>query len=558
MKYIRLILFLLIFIHIKIFPTVDITIDSSKKYQTIEGLGTAIAIHMLKLHNDPELINKLASDLGMSMLRLYPSPSFEPENDNDDHTEFDWSNYDFIGKTDEGEIVKLQHDIIKEFYKTSDPKIILSVFTPPAWMKDSGSEIGGKLRSDMYNEFAEYYSAYIKGIKGSTGVDVYAISPQNEPRWEQWYASCVYTCPEMNEVLKVLGNRMKTDRLGVKLFSAEDLMGGDWIPWTQPWREYFNELVSDSSALFSCDIIAVHTYEDGVKPSSPSIPLWNELRTQSQKYNKSVWMTETSGYDDSWDNEKGGLQLGQAIFAALRYGNCSAWVWLNAAMHREFNPHEGLVIYEENGSLSFPPKYYAAKQFFKYIRPGAIRISAVSSDQDINVVAFMNPAHDKSTIVIINSGDESKDLTIKNFDVDNSLAFRTSENEKCIEIMVENNLINSPGKSITTIYSDNITSVNNNPQKFNGMELQQNYPNPFNPSTTVKYSLNQQSRINITIYNSLGEQVKTLVANDQSKGIYSIEWDGTNDSGIRQGSGLYLCRLLSSSNAKVLKMMLLN
>ena len=87
--------------------------------------------------------------------------------------------------------------------------------------------------------------------------------------------------------------------------------------------------------------------------------------------------------------------------------------------------------------------------------------------------------------------------------------------------------------------------------------LEQNYPNPFNPSTTVKYSVPTRSQVTIEIFNVLGQRIKTLVDKTQSAGEYEVDWDGTNDYGSLQATGVYFYRLRAGEVAKSKKMLLL-
>ena len=84
-----------------------------------------------------------------------------------------------------------------------------------------------------------------------------------------------------------------------------------------------------------------------------------------------------------------------------------------------------------------------------------------------------------------------------------------------------------------------------------------NYPNPFNPETTIKYALPQASDVELVIYNSLGQVVRTLVNERQGVGRYAFTWDATNDRGQAVSSGIYLYRLQAGEFAKVRKMLLL-
>ena len=87
--------------------------------------------------------------------------------------------------------------------------------------------------------------------------------------------------------------------------------------------------------------------------------------------------------------------------------------------------------------------------------------------------------------------------------------------------------------------------------------LSQNFPNPFNPSTKIEWELPKNEFVNITIYNSMGEVVKTLVNSFQSSGYKTINWDATDSRDKPVSSGLYIYRLQSDSHIETKKMILL-
>ena len=87
--------------------------------------------------------------------------------------------------------------------------------------------------------------------------------------------------------------------------------------------------------------------------------------------------------------------------------------------------------------------------------------------------------------------------------------------------------------------------------------LANNYPNPFNPATTIKYALPTAADVELTVYNVVGQVVRTLVAEHQSAGRYVVEWDATNDSGHSLSSGMYFYRLQAGEELEVKKMLLL-
>ena len=78
-----------------------------------------------------------------------------------------------------------------------------------------------------------------------------------------------------------------------------------------------------------------------------------------------------------------------------------------------------------------------------------------------------------------------------------------------------------------------------------------NYPNPFNPTTTINFSIQNDSFVEISIYNIKGQKVKTLIRNDFSEGSHSINWDGDDDFGSLVNSGVYYSTLRVDGKIKV-------
>ena len=87
--------------------------------------------------------------------------------------------------------------------------------------------------------------------------------------------------------------------------------------------------------------------------------------------------------------------------------------------------------------------------------------------------------------------------------------------------------------------------------------LHDNYPNPFNPTTTLRFDLPEVSDITLTIYNMLGQKVRTFDYQNTSAGYHSITWDATNDLNQQVGAGVYLYQLQAKDFVKTRKMVLL-
>ncbi len=87
--------------------------------------------------------------------------------------------------------------------------------------------------------------------------------------------------------------------------------------------------------------------------------------------------------------------------------------------------------------------------------------------------------------------------------------------------------------------------------------LKNNYPNPFNPTTTISYSIKEDTPVQLVIYNVLGQVVKKLVHQTQRGGDYTVVWNGTDDRGLTVPSGVYLSRLETDHYIGIKKMILM-
>jgi peptidoglycan/xylan/chitin deacetylase (PgdA/CDA1 family) len=99
-------------------------------------------------------------------------------------------------------------------------------------------------------------------------------------------------------------------------------------------------------------------------------------------------------------------------------------------------------------------------------------------------------------------------------------------------------------------YSDNIEIDIN--IVFNSYLLEQNYPNPFNPSTTIKYTLPDESDVTLTVFDAIGGKVTTVVNEHKPAGNYSVQFNSTN-----LPSGIYFYRLQAGSFVDTKKMLLM-
>lgn len=101
-------------------------------------------------------------------------------------------------------------------------------------------------------------------------------------------------------------------------------------------------------------------------------------------------------------------------------------------------------------------------------------------------------------------------------------------------------------------YIDSPTSIEEERQIPMDFALYQNYPNPFNPETTIRYDIAERTNVTLTIYNTLGQEVKTLVDETKAPGQYSAVFDAGS-----LPSGIYIASLKTSSYTATVRMVLL-
>lgn len=393
---------------------IPIICDTSKKYQSMMGFG-GFGAKDVYWSSGPftssEFINTVVNDLGISIIRDELPTSFEINNDNGDPFVTDLPKFNLNTRISGhhaplGERLQYWRDLKAAGIKT----FIASVWSPPPWMKynnqlgngtvdqneappysSNPSSSTNQLKTDLYDEFAEMCVAYIKIIKQETGIDLYALSIQNEPRFSQFYQSCVYDGEALKNLLKVVGKRLKDEGLSTKLFLPED------IGWLQGVESMVKPTLEDAAAREYAGIVAVHGYDlDGITASSPDAQTWQQMYGWGAAYNKPLWMTETSGFPDNYD---GAMSLAKAMFTAIKFGNVSAWTFWTLSTEKldEFSLMSSAGVKSK--------RFYVSKNFYKFIRPGSVRIAAESAEAaKVFPLAFQNI---DNTLVMINDNKES-------------------------------------------------------------------------------------------------------------------------------------------------------
>jgi len=123
--------------------------------------------------------------------------------------------------------------------------------------------------------------------------------------------------------------------------------------------------------------------------------------------------------------------------------------------------------------------------------------------------------------------------------------------------------VSEPGKAVSVVTDTTgtfsfVVSEAAKPRQPIPFNLYGNYPNPFNPQTRISYSIDQSSEVAVTIYNVLGQLVRTLKEGQRAPGFYTVAWDGRNNGGAGCSAGVYLYRIAAGNRSISSKMLMVD
>jgi len=435
----------------------DIAIDASKKYQVMEGFG-GFGAQDVYWSSGPftsaRFVSDLMNDLGLTILRDNIPTNFEDVNDDADPNTTNLANFHYGSFTDH-----IQY--LKDMKAAGLKKLIISCWSGPAWMKTNNNVNGeqadapeynpnptsanNQLRTDMYEEFAERCVAYIKTVKQETGIDVYAISLQNEPRFTEPYESCVFNGEALRDLIKVVGERFEKDVIASKIFLPED------TGWLDGIASMVKPTLNDADARKYVSIVAVHGYAlDGLTPGSDDAKTWETMYSWGKPYNMPLWMTETSGYSNDM---KGAIDLAKAMYTAINFGNVSAWLFweLSQSTMDEYS------LMSSSGEKS--KRYFISKNVYHYVRPGDYRIEALTAENtNIYALAFKNDTANTTSVILINDNatEQAVKLSGNNLPAQFDMFVTDAGNDcKLTATIKSTDTFSLPANAVITLYKKN-------------------------------------------------------------------------------------------------------
>lgn len=278
-------------------------------------------------------------------------------------------------------------------------RVFATVFSPPASMKTNGSVIcntgsgDASLVTSSYGAFAAWMSHYVNTLK-SDGVDLYAVSVQNEPDYcPTTYEGATWSAPNFRDfIVNNLGPTMAANGDSSTLIMMPE------VSLSRSLASYADATFQDSSAAAYVGIAATHNYDFSGASSYPA----------AQNLGKQLWMTEVSGsdagvyspapYDGSITDA---LYWSYKIHDWLVNADANAWLYW-ALIPYSGNPNQGLMNAD---GVTIPRRLWAMGNWARFVRPGYHRIDATDNPQNgVYVSAFQDTQSGALVIVAINKG----------------------------------------------------------------------------------------------------------------------------------------------------------
>ncbi len=420
-----------------------ITVNPGNTHQQMVGFGGALTWYsnwMTNSSNKNEIADLIFDDLGIDIIRFktwyYPDnyPDYTgTANMSDDNSKLHW-------------------DATNELYEMAksrnpDVKILLSSWGPPAGLKSNNSSRQGTLKKDenfnfMYDAYADYWEHTFEHLPFNPDY----LSIQNEPTYvnANW-TTCQWNFNSLNSNLP--DYNIAFDKVYDKIKDRENppVMIG---PESQDVPTYapFANILKDKP---HCGVLAYHPYN--ITSTTSNEQIISSLQNIRNVSGKPNIMTEFSDNGFTWFNT--------AVFIqnTLLHANSSGYiywklVWAEPAAGAQ---NAGMVSVTSGGAYTVTPFYYVMKHFAKHIDAGYERVDVSTTNSNLFVSAFKNPANNKLTVMVINTGvgQVSADFEVTGKSVTDAEVYQSKEANyyKEVENTTSGADVVFPAQSVTTV-----------------------------------------------------------------------------------------------------------
>ena len=387
-------------------PSDVINIDTSKDFQTIDGFGLNFTGPYFR-DDQKAMFDMFINDLGVTMFRVVPYfiySNWEVTNDNDNPEVMNWEYYNNRYATP---VWEASWKAIR-YLNSRGIRPVISLMGPvPGWMLaeksepprhkvcDADSKIA-PMKSSMYPEFAEEVVSMLMYARSKEKLDFEYFSPFNETDCYPFEGPRIDPA-DAPAVLAAVARRLQTEGLGdVRLVAADQAV---------ITNDYVTPILKNREVTQRIGAFGFHQYGD------TSVGAQVERVKASLYPNVPVWLTEYGDLNDrdqTAENEwkRFSLIVNRRALTALNQG-ANALFYFNA-----FDDYEECMrrltfygLYKSADQVYVPRKrYFATKQLYHFVRPGAQRIAATGGGKELTVSAFHDAAASSVVIVGVKEG----------------------------------------------------------------------------------------------------------------------------------------------------------
>ena len=387
-----------------------ITIQPNTKYQTVDGFGFSLTggsvetINRLPTAERNNLLRELFSNeedaIRINYIRLSIGAS-DLNGDVFSYNDLPAGEVDLELKKFSLEKDRAVINMLKDILKMNPSiKIMATPWSPPVWMKDNGSTIGGALQPKYYDVYAKYFVKYIQEMK-KEGIVIDAITPQNEPLHPGNNPSLLMIAEQQNEFVKgFLGPQFVKNGIATKIVLYDHNCN-------KP--EYPISILNDPETRKYVDGSAFHLYEGDISALS---------KVYNAHPDKNLYFTEQwTGAKGSFDTDLLWHTKNVVIGSMLNWSK-TALEW-NVANDENFNPHtpggctecKGAITIDNSGNIKRNVGYYIIGHASKFVPMNSVRIASTKI-QNVDAVAFLTPEN-KIVVIALNDTDSVQKFNIQ-------------------------------------------------------------------------------------------------------------------------------------------------
>ena len=289
-------------------------------------------------------------------------------------------------------------------------------WTPQASFKDNNNTVGGNFLSASNQAYAAQLANYAK-TNIAAGVNLYAISIQNEPDATVTYVSCHWTPQQIHDFTTNLYNAFQASNVNVKIVLPESQN------WTDP-QGLGSVTMNDPNSAAAVGIIANHNYVANNVSGDTANP------AAVNNHGKALWETEVAQLNGVFDpTMNNGIYWAQRIHLFLTVAQANAWHywWLISSS----TDNSGLMGNINGLTGDLPTKrMYVLGQFSRFVRPNYYRIGITNVTGNVMVSAFKDSVSHALAIVAINTNlvaSITQTFSLTNFDASSVTPWITSD-----------------------------------------------------------------------------------------------------------------------------------